>query len=109
MIAFMGRALAGARASSQDFFSFSVSVSAVVGGLRIAVLDEVVVVVVVVVRCGIPFSQRWRRWGLGADLGPYLAAAGFGVAWGIFYVDVLGFGPRRRVEVYDPLRRRWSI
>ena len=43
MIAFMGKALAGARASSQDFFSFSVSVSAVVGGLRVGVLDEVVV------------------------------------------------------------------
>ena len=48
MIAFMGRALAGARASSQDFFSFRVSVSAVVGGLRVGVLEEVVVVV----RCG---------------------------------------------------------
>lgn len=43
MIAFMGRALAGARASSQDFFSFSVSVSAVVGGLRAGALDEVAV------------------------------------------------------------------
>ena len=43
MIAFMGKALAGARASSQDFFSFNVSVSAVVGGLRVGVLDEVVV------------------------------------------------------------------
>ena len=43
MIAFMGKALAGARASSQDFFSFSVSVSAVVGGLRLGALDEVVV------------------------------------------------------------------
>ena len=42
MIAFMGRALAGARAISQDFFSLSVSVSAVVGGLRVGVLDEVV-------------------------------------------------------------------
>ena len=40
MIAFMGKALAGARASSQDFFSLSVSVSAVVGGLRAGVLDE---------------------------------------------------------------------
>ena len=44
MIAFMGNALAGARASSQDFFSFRVSVSAVVGGLRVEVLvDEAVV------------------------------------------------------------------
>lgn len=40
MIAFMGKALAGARASSQDFFSLSVSVSAVVGGLRAGVLVE---------------------------------------------------------------------
>lgn len=43
IIAFMGRALAGARASSQDFFSLSVSVSAVVGGLRVAFFDGVVV------------------------------------------------------------------
>ena len=43
MIAFMGRALAGARAISHDFFSLSVSVSAVVGGLRAGALDEVVV------------------------------------------------------------------
>lgn len=43
MIAFMGKALAGARASSQDFFSLSVSVSAVVGGLRGGVLEEVAV------------------------------------------------------------------
>ena len=43
MIAFMGKALAGARASSQDFFSLSVSVSAVVGGLRAGVLDEPIV------------------------------------------------------------------
>ena len=34
MIAFMGRALAGAIASSHDFLSFRVSVSSVVGGLR---------------------------------------------------------------------------
>ena len=34
IIAFIGRALAGARASSHDFFSLSVSVSSVVGGLR---------------------------------------------------------------------------
>ena len=40
MIAFMGRALAGARASSQDFFSLSVSVSAVVGAWRAGVLEE---------------------------------------------------------------------
>lgn len=41
IIAFMGRALAGARASSQDFFSLRVSVSARVGGLRVGVLEEV--------------------------------------------------------------------
>ena len=41
MIAFMGKALAGARASSHDFFSLSVSVSAVVGGLRAGALEEV--------------------------------------------------------------------
>ena len=40
MIAFIGKALAGARASSQDFFSLSVSVSAVVGGRRAGVLEE---------------------------------------------------------------------
>lgn len=40
MIAFMGKALAGARASSQDFFSLRVSVSAVVGGRRAGVLEE---------------------------------------------------------------------
>ncbi len=34
MMAFMGRALAGARASSHDFFILSVSVSSGVGGLR---------------------------------------------------------------------------
>ena len=43
MIAFIGRALAGAKASSQDFFSLSVSVSAVVGGLRAGVLAEAAV------------------------------------------------------------------
>ena len=43
MIAFMGKALAGARASSQDFFSLSVSVSAVVGGFRAGILDEAAV------------------------------------------------------------------
>ena len=43
MIAFMGKALAGARASSQDFFSLSVSVSAVVGGWRAGGLEEPVV------------------------------------------------------------------
>ena len=42
MIAFMGRALAGARANSHDFLSLSVSVSAVVGGFRAGVLEEVV-------------------------------------------------------------------
>lgn len=42
IIAFMGRALAGARASSQDFLSLRVSVSARVGGLRVGALDEVV-------------------------------------------------------------------
>ena len=40
IIAFMGRALAGARASSHDFLSFRVSVSAVVGGFRAGVLEE---------------------------------------------------------------------
>ena len=39
MIAFIGRALAGARASSQDFFSFRVSVSSVVGGFRAGCFD----------------------------------------------------------------------
>ena len=43
IIAFMGRALAGARASSQDFFSLRVSVSARVGGFRLGVLEEVAV------------------------------------------------------------------
>ena len=42
IIAFMGRALAGARANSHDFLSLSVSVSAVVGGFRAGVLEEVV-------------------------------------------------------------------
>lgn len=42
MIAFMGRALAGASANSHDFLSLSVSVSAVVGGFRAGVLEEVV-------------------------------------------------------------------
>ena len=42
MIAFMGRALAGARANSHDFLSLSVSVSAAVGGFRASVLEEVV-------------------------------------------------------------------
>ncbi len=36
MIAFIGRALAGARASSQDFLIFRVSVSSGVGALRCA-------------------------------------------------------------------------
>lgn len=40
IIAFMGRALAGARASSHDFLSLRVSVSAVVGGFRAGVLEE---------------------------------------------------------------------
>ena len=42
IIAFMGRALAGARANSHDFLSLSVSVSAVVGGFRADVLEKVV-------------------------------------------------------------------
>lgn len=42
MMAFMGSCLAGARASSHDFLSFSVSVSSVVGGLRGVCLDEAV-------------------------------------------------------------------
>ena len=42
IIAFIGRALAGARASSHDFLSLRVSVSAVVGGFRAGVLEEVV-------------------------------------------------------------------
>ena len=41
IIAFMGRALAGARASSHDFLSLRVSVSAVVGGFRAGVLEVV--------------------------------------------------------------------
>ena len=54
-----------------------------------------------------PLVKGWRRsW---ERKGLYLAAAGFGVAWWIFYVDVLGFGPGRRIEIYDPLRRWWSI
>ncbi len=51
MIAFMGRALAGAKASSQDFFSLRMSVSAVVGGLRAGVLEEAVV------RCELCYSE----------------------------------------------------
>ena len=46
IIAFMGSALAGAKASSHDFFSFSWSVSARVGVLRGVILDEV--------------ADRWR-------------------------------------------------
>ena len=42
MMAFMGRALAGAIASSQDFLSLRVSVSAVLGGLRAGALEEAV-------------------------------------------------------------------
>ena len=41
IIAFMGRALAGARASSHDFLTLRMSVSAVVGGFRAGVLEEV--------------------------------------------------------------------
>ena len=52
MIAFMGKALAGAKASSQAFLSLSVSVSAVVGGLRVGVL------VVAGVRCECRWLQR---------------------------------------------------
>ena len=51
IIAFIGKALAGARASSQDFLSLSVSVSAVVGGFRVAILDGVVV------RCELCYSK----------------------------------------------------
>ena len=58
MIAFMGKALAGASASSQDFFSLSVSVSAVVGGLRAGVLDEGVV------RCDLCYERSERREGV---------------------------------------------
>lgn len=39
MMAFMGRAFAGARATSQAFFTFNVSISAGVEGLRIWDLD----------------------------------------------------------------------
>ena len=41
--------------------------------------------------------------------GWYLAAAGFGVAWWVGYIGVLGFRPGRRVEGYDPLRRWWRV
>lgn len=41
IIAFIGKAFAGARAISQDFFTFRRSVSAVVGGLRLGVLEVV--------------------------------------------------------------------
>jgi hypothetical protein len=37
IIAFIGKAFAGARASSHDFLTLRVSVSAVVGGLRVRV------------------------------------------------------------------------
>lgn len=47
MIAFMGSCLAGARASSHDFLSFSVSVSSVVGALRGCCFEEV--------------AERWRH------------------------------------------------
>lgn len=40
IIAFMGSALAGAKASSHDFLSLSWSVSAAVGGLRVESLEE---------------------------------------------------------------------
>lgn len=40
IIAFIGRALAGAKAISQDFLILSWSVSATVGGLRTGVLRE---------------------------------------------------------------------
>ena len=40
IIAFIGSAFAGARASSQDFLSLRVSVSVVVGALRAGVLEE---------------------------------------------------------------------
>ena len=39
MIAFMGRALAGAKAISHDFLSFSWSISATVGGFRGGALE----------------------------------------------------------------------
>ena len=42
IIAFIGSALAGAKAISHDFFSFSWSVSATVGGLRVVTLEKVV-------------------------------------------------------------------
>ena len=41
MIAFMGSAFAGAKATSQAFFTLSMSVSWVVGGLRGVVLEVV--------------------------------------------------------------------
>ena len=40
IIAFMGSALAGAKATSHDFLSLRVSVSVVVGGLRACVFEE---------------------------------------------------------------------
>jgi hypothetical protein len=40
MIAFIGSCLAGARASSHDFLSFSVSVSSIVGALRDCCFDD---------------------------------------------------------------------
>ena len=99
MIAFMGKALAGARASSQDFFSLSVSVSAVDGGLRAGILDEAAV------RCeGKAVSQKVREDRMRAGR-LYLAAAGFSVAWWVSYVGVLRFGPGRRIEIYDQLGR----
>ena len=41
IIAFIGSALAGAKAISHDFFNFNWSVSATVGGLRVVTLEEV--------------------------------------------------------------------
>ena len=47
----------------------------------------------------------WEQKGVSS----YLAAAGFGVAWWVFDVDVLGLRPGRRIEVDDPLRRWWGV
>ena len=41
--------------------------------------------------------------------GWYLAAAGFSVAWWVGYIGILRFGPERRFEIYDPLRRWWRV
>jgi hypothetical protein len=98
-MAFMGSCLAGAMASSQAFFSLSVSISSVVGALR----DEMASFLVLLRYCIVSSAMTGGIVGM-----PYSSARS--EAWWILQIRLLRLRGRMRVQVENPLRRRrwWS-